>query len=163
MNNNQKFEAWFEQEYKVKLSRKVLDSGEYDALLVATRKAWRAAKAQAVPERDMLYRVKLNKRAAVPIATQTRAQILAEGWLDITDKQKDGELYVLLISTSAPVTFDDGNLGRVIGFNTKNDTGDDNWQLVGWDWCQDQFINFSASPTYYKPLPLPPTAQENDQ
>ena len=80
-------------------------------------------------------------------------KLLADGWLPVTDAQKDGELYLLLIISDEHEKFDDSAIGRVIGSNHKIDTDEDTWQLAGWNWNADEFINISIEPQYYKELP----------
>ena len=83
-------------------------------------------------------------------------KILADGWKEVTDQQRDGELYLLLIIDHEALAFDDSSISRVIGFNQYHYTEDDKWRLCGWDWCQDYFLDISSYsfvPLYYKELP----------
>lgn len=58
----------------------------------------------------------------------------------MTNAPKDGRLLKLLVK------FDENSLDDslepvwTIGFNNLDNTGEDNWQFVGWDWCGDTFI-----------------------
>jgi len=41
--------------------------------------------------------------------------------------------------------------GRTIGF-----LGEEGWHIVGWDWCQDYYLDArGAMPMYWQPFPLP--------
>lgn len=90
------------------------------------------------------------------IKPEWHQKILDEGWKEITEQQRDGELYLLLIVDHEALGFDDSSISRVIGFNQYDDTEDDTWHICGWDWCQDYFLditNCSFVPLYYKELP----------
>lgn len=90
------------------------------------------------------------------IKPEWHEKILADGWKEITDKQRDSELYLLLIIDHEALGFDDSSISRVIGFNQYYDTGEDTWEICGWSWCQNYFLDISHmnfTPLYYKELP----------
>ena len=38
--------------------------------------------------------------------------------------------------------FEDCNRSWTFGFNSEDHTGEDAWQFAGWDWQQDQFVDY---------------------
>lgn len=74
---------------------------------------------------------------------------LKNGWKYIDDTIKDGEIYILLVENSETPLQDD-IYTTTIGFNTLNDSGDDKWRLVGWNWSQDELVeDLTAIPILY--------------
>ena len=68
---------------------------------------------------------------------------------------KDARLIALLVDHSDAPTwapFEDKNIGWTIGFNAYEHTGDDLWEIVGWDWQQDQFTNSTAKILGWRPF-----------
>lgn len=62
-----------------------------------------------------------------------------EQYQDRDTAPKDGTMVCLLVDYSGDgaAPLDDAKTGWTIGYNTLVDTGDDEWIMVGWDWCQD--------------------------
>lgn len=76
------------------------------------------------------------------------------GWLPITDQQKNGELYFLIVISEDHPT-EDNFYHRTIGFNTLQDTGEDVWLTAGWSWSYDEFTHNQAleGVLYYQEIP----------
>lgn len=72
-------------------------------------------------------------------------------WNDPETAPKDGTLLRLLVLPSQdhddPITsFEDSREPyQTIGFNMLKHTLEDVWQFVGWDWCNDSFIDGHGS------------------
>ena len=68
---------------------------------------------------------------------------------------KDGQLIALLVDYSNTPTwtpFEDKNVSWTIGFNSYEHTGDDLWEIVGWDWQHDCFTNAEAKILGWRPF-----------
>ena len=68
---------------------------------------------------------------------------------------KNGQLISLLVDhTVAPTwtPFEDENIGWTIGFNSYEHTGDDLWEIVGWDWQQDEYANGTGKILGWRPF-----------
>ena len=79
-----------------------------------------------------------------------------QGWMKVTDLQKDGNLYLLLVRTSnVNNPTEDVDFHRTIGFNTLDDTGVDRWIMSGWNWSVDNFTHNETleGVLYYQELP----------
>jgi len=50
---------------------------------------------------------------------------------------------------------EDATKAWTIGFNQFEDTGEDRWQFVGWDWCQDTFVDGAGVPIGWLPWENP--------
>ena len=91
------------------------------------------------------------------IQTQLDEKFLQfQGWMKITDLQKDGNLYLLLVRTSdVDNPTEDEDFHRTIGFNTLDDTGEDVWITAGWSWTHDNFTNNETleGVLYYQEIP----------
>ena len=78
-------------------------------------------------------------------------------WQPISTYKKDGTLVLLLFAdgTDASHPTEDDEHWRTIGQNDEENTGDDFWNVAGWDWCHDNFIPYSrtVTPTHWCPLP----------
>lgn len=84
--------------------------------------------------------------------------------LPIEDVPKDGRMVQLLVrqldddecAASPFVTpwtpLEDAWISWTIGFNTLEDTGEDEWKLVGWTWTHDEFIMGTGIPIGWLPL-----------
>ncbi|HMT45541.1 MAG TPA: hypothetical protein PKE59_00340 [Novosphingobium sp.] len=57
----------------------------------------------------------------------------------MSEPPKDGTMVCLLVDYSGDgaAPLEDAQVCWTIGYNTLADTGDDEWIMVGWDWCQD--------------------------
>lgn len=57
----------------------------------------------------------------------------------MTEPPKDGRMVCLLVDYSGDgaAPLEDALTAWTIGYNTLDDTGEDEWILVGWNWCQD--------------------------
>lgn len=73
-----------------------------------------------------------------------------QGWKEITEDIKDGEIFLLLVcNTEHPLQ--DDVYSVTIGFNNFNENGYDNWEIVGWSWTHDHFTtDREAIPLLYK-------------
>ena len=79
-----------------------------------------------------------------------------QGWMKVTDLQKDGNLYLLLVRTSnVNNPTEDNDYHRTIGFNSLDDTGEDKWFTAGWCWSHDNFTHNETleGVLYYQELP----------
>ena len=68
---------------------------------------------------------------------------------------KDARLIALLVDyTDAPAwtPFEDKPIDWTIGFNAYEHTGEDLWEIVGWDWQQDQFTNSTGKILGWRPF-----------
>lgn len=69
---------------------------------------------------------------------------------------KDGSMLRLLVrfdGDSSVGAFEDADTGWTIGTNNLSNTGDDQWDIVGWDWEQDTFRQaHTAEPIGWLPL-----------
>ena len=89
-------------------------------------------------------------------------------WQPIETCPKDGTLVLLLFcdAGTAPFPTEDDQYWRTIGFNNFDNVGEDDvWQVCGWNWCHDQFVNAGPGkgdgqqPTHWCPLPELPKAK----
>lgn len=68
---------------------------------------------------------------------------------------KDGTMVCLMVDYSGDgsAPLEDKQIGWTIGYNTLADTGDDEWVIVGWDWCQDRYCHGSGKIIDWRPFP----------
>ncbi|MBD1995171.1 hypothetical protein H6G00_00825 [Leptolyngbya sp. FACHB-541] len=59
---------------------------------------------------------------------------------------KDGSLLLLRVKVTEDCEhrLEDEEIFTTIGFNNLANTGDDKWQLVGWNWCGDCFTELDG-------------------
>lgn len=84
------------------------------------------------------------------------AFLASQGWMKVTDQQKDGNLYLLLVRTADTGNpTEDDDYHRTIGFNSLDDTGEDKWFTAGWCWSHDNFTHNETleGVLYYQELP----------
>lgn len=98
-----------------------------------------------------------KKRMAAIEQQKLDEQFLSlQGWMKVTDLQKDGNLYLLLVRTSnVNNPTEDDDYHRTIGFNSLDDTGEDKWFTAGWCWSHDNFTHNETleGVLYYQELP----------
>ena len=65
---------------------------------------------------------------------------------DQLDPPKDGTMVCLLVDYSGDggAPLEDALTAWTIGYNTLADTGEDEWIMVGWDWCHDCYCQGSG-------------------
>ena len=75
-------------------------------------------------------------------------------YLPITDEQKDGRFIFLFVDYSTGHgPLEDSMVAWTIGFNSLKDTGEDYWNLVGWSWEQDHFLDGQGEVLGWYPMP----------
>lgn len=73
-----------------------------------------------------------------------------QGWKEITEDQKNGSLFLLLVEDSL-TPLQDRVFSVTLGFNILKDTGEDLWKMSGWDWSADSFVqDTTGKPLLYK-------------
>lgn len=73
-----------------------------------------------------------------------------QGWKEITDNIKTGEMFLLLVEKSEH-PLQDSLFSVTIGFNNYDDDGIDTWKLSGWCWSHDHFTEDKTGiPLLYK-------------
>lgn len=73
-----------------------------------------------------------------------------QGWKEITEDLKDGEMLLLLVE-EADHPLQDSLFTVTLGFNNYNEDGIDEWKIVGWCWSHDHFTeDKKAIPLLYK-------------
>lgn len=70
----------------------------------------------------------------------------------IEEAPKDGTMLRLLCKSGAHPLADD-DIYETIGFNSFDDSGIDEWQMAGWNWCHDKFCKGDGIPTHFCFLP----------
>ncbi|RWR28803.1 DUF3850 domain-containing protein [Sinirhodobacter populi] len=99
--------------------------------------------------------------ARIRAALSTPAAAAPQEWKTIETAPKDGRMVCLLVDyTDGAAPLDDAEIAATIGFNSLDDTGEDEWHLVGWSWSQDCFTDGQGTVigwTDFSPpaLPLP--------
>ena len=68
-----------------------------------------------------------------------------KGWKDIDDSVKDGRYLLLVVKNSLVPLQDVVEYSTTIGFNAKQETGEDTWFLVGWSWTADEFLQDTST------------------
>lgn len=82
----------------------------------------------------------------------------------VTPPPKDGTMILLLVKRIEgddnwhPT--EDAEVFRTMGYNGLEDTEEDEWFIVGWDWCQDCFVNSSGEIIGWMPMPSFPPGVE---
>lgn len=85
--------------------------------------------------------------------------LASQGWMPVTNLQKDGNLYLLLVKTdfvNEPRNTEDDAYHRTIGFNTLDDMDEERWLTAGWCWSHDCFTHatpLDGDVLYYQELP----------
>jgi hypothetical protein len=76
--------------------------------------------------------------------------------MNMDDAPKDGQLLWLKVDyTDGDYPLEDAQVAWTIGFNNLDDTGEDEWQFAGWNWCQDCFTEGAGKVIDWRPLPKP--------
>lgn len=83
---------------------------------------------------------------------------LQEKWLPMETAPKDGTLLRLLVNFDDHAIEDGAGPFATVGTNYRDDTGQDAWQIVGWCWEQDQFIDGVGTPIGWLPMLSTPPA-----
>lgn len=86
----------------------------------------------------------------------------AVAWCDMSNAPKDGTMVRLLVRPGSaledgwtPFT-DSSDPYSTIGFNALSDTGEDEWQFAGWDWCHDCFTDGAGTVIGWAPFDARP-------
>lgn len=88
------------------------------------------------------------------------------GYNDPITAPKDGTLLRLFVDYSgenASGSLEDAEQAWSIGFNSLDNTGEDVWQIAGWDWCQDCFTEGHGTVIGWLPFHDPATASQEGQ
>jgi hypothetical protein len=72
-------------------------------------------------------------------------------WLPVNTAPKDGTMLRLQVRFSSHSTEDD-EVGVTIGFNSLNNTGEDYWEIAGWDWTHDRFTAANGEVVGWLPM-----------
>ena len=82
---------------------------------------------------------------------------------DQLDPPKDGTMVCLLVDYSGDggAPLEDALTAWTIGYNTLADTGDDEWIMVGWDWCHDCYCQGNGKIIGWAPF-APTIARHKD-
>ena len=79
------------------------------------------------------------------------------GFNSVESAPKNGDLLILLVRGCEHHTEEtrdgDANLFRTIGSNSLEHTGEDTWDLAGWDWNHDQFRAGEGQVIGWLPMP----------
>lgn len=77
---------------------------------------------------------------------------------------KDGTLLRLLVEFEDHPIDDGAGPFATVGTNYRDNTGEDAWQIVGWCWEQDRFIDGVGTPIGWLPMlaatPTPPASEQ---
>ena len=77
-------------------------------------------------------------------------------WQPIDSAPRDGTMLLLLLDDDKPrehALEDTTEPTTTIGFNSLSHTGNDIWDLAGWDWSQDCFRAGKGTPVAWAPIP----------
>lgn len=87
-----------------------------------------------------------------------------EGWQPMETAPKDGTLLRLLVEFEDHPIDDGAGPFATVGTNYRDNTGEDIWQIVGWCWEQDRFIDGVGTPIGWLPMlaaaPTPPASEQ---
>ncbi|MCP1617006.1 MULTISPECIES: hypothetical protein [Pseudomonadaceae] len=104
-----------------------------------------------------------NCDAAIP-AKEPPAAGVPEGWQPMETAPKDGTLLRLLVEFEDHPIDDGAGPFATVGTNYRDNTGEDAWQIVGWCWEQDRFIDGVGTPIGWLPMlaatPTPPASEQ---
>ncbi|MFC3059482.1 hypothetical protein [Paenirhodobacter populi] len=108
-----------------------------------------------------------DSEAIARAALSTPAAASPQGWMPIDTAPKDGRMVFLLVDyTDGAAPLDDAEIAATIGFNCLDDTGEDEWHLVGWNWSQDCFTDGQGTvigwTDFSPPAPALPNADKED-
>ena len=84
--------------------------------------------------------------AGMPPVPDATARLVEATMTDQLDPPKDGTMVCLLVdySGNGGAPLEDALTAWTIGYNTLADTGEDEWIMVGWDWCHDCYCQGSG-------------------
>lgn len=73
----------------------------------------------------------------------------------MSEAPRDGTIIVLWVKgDDHPWDEADGEAQPTIGCNLQEHTGEDTWQVAGWDWCADRICQGTGQPVGWLPAPL---------
>lgn len=100
----------------------------------------------------------LREKVAPPAAG------VPEAWQPMETAPKDGTLLRLLVKFEDHPIDDGAGPFATVGTNYRDNTGEDAWQIVGWCWEQDRFIDGVGTPVGWLPMltaaPTPPASEQ---
>jgi hypothetical protein len=106
----------------------------------------------------MSVKILANALTAAPSVPASSEGDAGEGWLPITDDAKSGKLVELVVDyRDGDHPLQDGILACTVGFNTLDDTGEDEWKFAGWCWTHDHFVQGKGTPVAWRPSRLEAT------
>lgn len=73
-------------------------------------------------------------------------------WNDMATAPKDGTIVRLLVQYEEGSFEDSDEPCPTIGTNSLANTGEDEWQFAGWDWCNDRFTQGHGEPKGWLPM-----------
>lgn len=107
-----------------------------------------------------------NCDAAIP-AKEPPAAGVPQGWQPMETAPTDGTLLRLLVEFEDHPIEDGAGPFATVGTNYRDNTGEDAWQIVGWCWEQDRFIDGVGTPVGWLPMlaaaPTPPASEEAEE
>ena len=89
---------------------------------------------------------------------------VSEEWQPMETAPTDGTLLRLLVEFEDHPIEDGAGPFATVGTNYRDNTGEDAWQIVGWCWEQDRFIDGVGTPVGWLPMliaaPNPPASEQ---
>lgn len=100
----------------------------------------------------------------IPVATYIREDQPSPSAIKTTEPPKDGSMLCLLLDyREGENPLEDALQAWTIGHNTLDDTGEDEWVILGWNWEQDCYTQGTGKIIGWMPFPfeqIPPNAMQ---
>lgn len=104
------------------------------------------------------------RERGMPLLSAPPAAGVPEAWQPMETAPKDGTLLRLLVKFEDHPIDDGAGPFATVGTNYRDNTGEDIWQIVGWCWEQDRFIDGVGTPIGWLPMlaaaPTPPASEQ---